>query len=210
MSEGTGAMSAVTGGTGRERGPAAAGPGPGPARTGRYGGGIRLVIRSGGQTGADRAGLDAAVELGLTYRGWVPRGGLAEDHPDDRGLLDDYPLLTEDASRTYPHRTWRNVAEADGVVIITPDGRATSPGSRLTATAAERTGTPYVVARPGDVRDIGGFMRRIAEAALADGRDEVDVDIAGTRGSKAPGLYDEAKASIIRAVTVMRAHGLVR
>ena len=31
-------------------------------------------IISGGQTGADRGGLDAAIELGIPHGGWCPKG----------------------------------------------------------------------------------------------------------------------------------------
>lgn len=36
-------------------------------------------IVSGGQTGADRGGLDAAIELGIRHGGWCPKGRKAED-----------------------------------------------------------------------------------------------------------------------------------
>ena len=38
-------------------------------------------IVSGGQTGADRAGLDFAIEHGIPHGGWCPKGRLAEDGP---------------------------------------------------------------------------------------------------------------------------------
>jgi len=41
----------------------------------------RLIERiiSGGQTGADRGGLDAAIALGLRHGGWCPKDRAAED-----------------------------------------------------------------------------------------------------------------------------------
>jgi hypothetical protein len=48
-------------------------------------------IRSGGQTGVDRAALDAAVLLGRPYEGWCPKGGWAEDFLRPPGLLTIYP-----------------------------------------------------------------------------------------------------------------------
>ena len=39
-----------------------------------------MRIVSGGQTGVDRAALGVAIELGIEYGGWCPRGGLADDH----------------------------------------------------------------------------------------------------------------------------------
>ena len=40
---------------------------------------MNFKIVSGGQTGVDRAGLEAAIALGLPYGGWVPKGRIAED-----------------------------------------------------------------------------------------------------------------------------------
>ena len=36
-------------------------------------------IVSGAQTGADRAGLDAAIRHGFPHGGWCPKGRKAED-----------------------------------------------------------------------------------------------------------------------------------
>jgi len=40
-------------------------------------------IVSGGQTGADRAALDWAIERGIPHGGWCPQGRRAEDGPID-------------------------------------------------------------------------------------------------------------------------------
>lgn len=42
---------------------------------------IPVKVVSGGQTGVDRAALDAARELELPYGGWLPKGRLTEDGP---------------------------------------------------------------------------------------------------------------------------------
>ena len=39
---------------------------------------IQKII-SGAQTGADRTGIDAAIEFGVDYGGWLPKGRKAED-----------------------------------------------------------------------------------------------------------------------------------
>jgi len=40
-----------------------------------------LKIIPGGQTGADRAGLDWAIQHGVPHGGWRPKGRKAEDGP---------------------------------------------------------------------------------------------------------------------------------
>ena len=52
----------------------------------------RMKIISGGQTGIDRAALDAAIEMGVDYGGWCPKGGWAEDFRKPPGLLARYPF----------------------------------------------------------------------------------------------------------------------
>jgi hypothetical protein len=42
-----------------------------------------LKVVSGGQTGADRAALDWALERNVLCGGWCPKGRKAEDGPID-------------------------------------------------------------------------------------------------------------------------------
>ena len=76
---------------------------------------LRKII-SGGQTGADCAGLDFAIEVGLEHGGFVPRGRRAED-----GRIPGQYHLTELSSISYAVRTKRNVREADGTVVFSLD-----------------------------------------------------------------------------------------
>jgi hypothetical protein len=86
---------------------------------------LRKII-SGGQTGADRAGLDFAIEKGLEHGGYVPRGRKAED-----GRIDDRCNLVELSTSSYPARTRRNIEESDGTVIFSLE-RLLSGGTKLT------------------------------------------------------------------------------
>jgi hypothetical protein len=72
---------------------------------------LRIVERviSGGQTGADRSGLDAAIDLGLPHGGFCPKGRLAED-----GVIPPRYQLEETASAEYDERTRKNVEAALG------------------------------------------------------------------------------------------------
>lgn len=69
-------------------------------------------IRTGGQSGVDRAAMDFAIEHGIPYCGWCPKGGWAEDYPDPPGLLRDYPELQETSSSGTEQRTKWNMREA--------------------------------------------------------------------------------------------------
>ena len=68
---------------------------------------------SGGQTGADRAALDWAIEHKFEHGGWCPLGRLAEDGP-----IDPKYELTETPTAEYAQRTEWNVRDSDGTVIF--------------------------------------------------------------------------------------------
>ena len=72
-----------------------------------------IKIISGGQTGVDRAALDAAIELNFQYGGFCPKDRLAED-----GIILDKYKLTELSSSQYLMRTFENVQASDGTLII--------------------------------------------------------------------------------------------
>ncbi len=77
-----------------------------------------LSIHTGGQTGVDRAALDFALARGLSYGGWCPRGGWAEDFPVAPGLLAEYPRLTETPSDLPEQRTAWNVRDSHATLIL--------------------------------------------------------------------------------------------
>ena len=77
-----------------------------------------LTIVSGGQTGVDRAALDVAIELGIRYRGWCPKGGWAEDRPNPPGLLALYPQLRETPEADPHQRTEWNVRDCDCLMVL--------------------------------------------------------------------------------------------
>jgi hypothetical protein len=68
-----------------------------------------LTIVSGGQTGVDRAALDAAIANSIDYGGWCPRGGRAEDMRRAPGVLVRYPKLHETPLADPAQRTEWNV-----------------------------------------------------------------------------------------------------
>jgi hypothetical protein len=145
--------------------------------------GLRIV--SGGQTGADRAALDAALAVGLPVGGWCPLGRRAEDGE----IPARYPLL-ETASPQYPVRTRMNVHDADATLIVTLG--VLDSGSRLTARIARRAGKPCLVVQ----LDAADALER-ARAWLEEVKPQV-LNVAGPRGSKQPGIYGRTYAFVSR------------
>ena len=88
---------------------------------------LRKII-SGGQTGADRAGLAAAALLGLETGGTAPQGYRTMEG-SDFDLRDTFGLK-EHWSSAYPPRTECNVKDSDGTIRIARD--FDSAGERLT------------------------------------------------------------------------------
>jgi predicted Rossmann-fold nucleotide-binding protein len=85
-----------------------------------------LTIISGGQTGADRAALDWALQHGIPHGGSCPRGRLAED-----GVIPTRYQLQELPSPEYAARTERDVLDADGTVIFSGAYKTSLPLQQL-------------------------------------------------------------------------------
>jgi len=159
----------------------------------------RIIIRSGGQTGVDRAALDVAVERGVEYCGWCPADGWAEDSPEPPGILGKYPLLSTTAGRDPDERTERNVRDSDATLLIVPrDGRVESPGSATTELCARRLGKEYLVLATRDGDPVERCVSWIAGLLEGCG-DVLDLNVAGPRESESPGIYEEA-TTLLRGV----------
>lgn len=99
---------------------------------------IPRVIISGGQTGADRAAWDAAMDCGIEIGGWVPKGRRAEDGE----IEEKYSTIQETESSHYEERTRHNVRDSDATLIISHGDL--HGGSRFTRDVAEELGKPYM------------------------------------------------------------------
>lgn len=147
---------------------------------------VRKVI-SGGQTGADRAALDAATELGILTGGWIPKGRRAEDGE----IPGRYSSLRECESADYSHRTRLNVSDSDATLIISRG--PLFGGSLLTQEAAKELGKPFLhIDLESQVNQPG---LSVARRWLVESRCEI-LNIAGPRASSDPQIYDLAKEFI--------------
>lgn len=153
---------------------------------------VRLI--SGGQTGADRAGLDAAIVLGYETGGMVPRDYRTEGGPDIS--LAKFGVQ-ESASRAYTPRTWWNVMHSDGTVILTGGSHLADyttvqqidGGSYYTQQLCEGNHKPYLV-NP----DVMKLRHWIVGCQIK------VINIAGNRESKSPGIHDRVVAFLVEAL----------
>ena len=155
-----------------------------------------LTIVSGGQTGVDRAALDVAIELGIDYRGWCPRGGSRRGLPDPPGVLALYPDLRETPDADPRQRTEWNVRDSDKLLVLVD--RA---GLRLSKELGSRFAVPRRSASLMS-SSVSTTMDARARAAafLGEGQGPLALNIAGPRESEAPGIYAKARAFLARAL----------
>lgn len=110
-----------------------------PVQTSGTGFSVKVTkVISGGQTGADRIGLEVAKELGIPTGGIAPKGYRTEDGSD--ASLRDFGLLPSSSSN-YADRTEQNVLNSDGTVLF---GDMTSAGSKQTIAFLKKYSKPYI------------------------------------------------------------------
>lgn len=158
-----------------------------------------MKLISGGQSGVDRAALDAALERGLRYGGWCPRGGWAEDFPHAPGLRVRYPHLCETPLADPAQRTAWNVRDAHAcMILLGAGGLPASRGTALARDLAARYGKPLLVLdlrQPGALAEATSFLQRQLAAFGAD----LSLAVGGPRESEVPGIYVRA-AAFLRAL----------
>jgi hypothetical protein len=142
-------------------------------------------IVSGGQTGADRAALDFALEKGLRIGGWVPKDRAAEDGR----IPDRYAGLLETESSDPAARTALNVRDSDATLILSHG--PLSGGSLLTLREAERTSQPVLHLDLAD-SSLAAAAERLRRW-LAEVRPTI-LNVAGPRASQDPAIASETAA----------------
>ncbi len=139
-----------------------------------------MKIISGGQTGADRAALDAAIFLGIEHGGWLPKGRKTEDGP-----LSAQYCLQELASASYRVRTEQNIINSDATLIFS-FGPLTG-GSALTEALAIKHNRPCLHI---DFESVPSKKAILAVEKWFHSRIIKTLNIAGPRASGEPHIYD--------------------
>ncbi len=128
----------------------------------------------------------------MSWGGWCPKGGWAEDFPDPPGLLAKYPHLRE-TSLSHPlQRTEWNVRDSDATLIITDGaGVSVSIGTRRAHQWAHQHGKPLLVI---DASEPEAAVRAAAWLLAQRKRfgPHMTLGIGGPRETEAPGIYTRA------------------
>jgi putative molybdenum carrier protein len=148
-------------------------------------------IVSGGETGVDRAALDAALATGFPCGGWVPGDRSAEDGT----IAMRYPLTPLPKGGTR-QRTRLNVVDSDGSVIFFHE--LLKGGARLTRNLCALEKRPYLLvdahksleARAA-ARDIVEFVQRHSIRVL---------NVSGPRASRWPPGYEFVFAAMSECI----------
>jgi hypothetical protein len=154
---------------------------------------LRKVV-SGGQTGVDRAGLDAAFHAGIPIGGYCPQGSRAED-----GIIPDkYPMI-ETEEFEYRFRTEKNVIESDGTLILNK-GDLTN-GTKATYDFTVQHGKPCLIVQ----LDTTEIIKPEQVIRWLEGQFIKVLNVAGPRESKYPeGIYADAVSYLEKVFLLMK------
>jgi len=160
---------------------------------------------SGGQTGADRGGLEAALYCKIPHGGWCPKGRKAED----RRIPDKYEL-TEMSTSDYLARTEANVVDSDATVVFTE--KIATGGSLRTLEYCTKHQKPWhhvclATASPERiVKDMIAWLRgdpewNDYEDYKACPPEQCVLNVAGSRESKCAGIADAVEAILVDVIS---------
>ena len=143
-----------------------------------------LKIVTGGQTGVDRGALQAAMDLGLDWGGWAPKGWRAEN-----GTIPPiYRVnMQEHASANYLGRTRRNVIDSHATLIIT-NTYPLSGGTLKTRFFCQEAMRSHFVVSLGEADAVGKVRNWLGQFFAVEHPVPFVLNVAGPRESKAGGI----------------------
>jgi hypothetical protein len=152
-------------------------------------------IISGGQTGAEIAGIDAAIENGLPYGGWLPEGRRTENGPLDS----KYTNMMELEDADYPDKTEQNVKDADGTAIFSH--------GKLTGDASLAHGFARIHNKPVLHLDMNELSETEAIESSIEWiyRNKIEIlNVTGSPESKDEYIYDDVHSTIKSIITTIK------
>lgn len=167
------------------------------------------TIVSGGQTGADIAGLQAARSFNFKTGGWAPKNWQTEDGNKESELR-NYGL--KEHTGGYRPRTIQNVKDSDITVIVSR--KWNSPGTILTMNACKRASKPFIALREDGsvylIHNLPKLQNSINKSSKIKNDDDMDmiergiteiaqtlseyqtINVAGNAENNAPGIENKA------------------
>ncbi len=148
-------------------------------------------IITGGQTGVDQAGLDAAIGLNVQYGGWCPKGRINE-----AGLISakfknlvEVDTDVQSEQHNYDTRTCLNIRDSDGTLILVPSlplPKNVQDGTIVTISEVNTLKKPYLIinlmlAKKNNIKETTQWLNLNNVKIL---------NIAGPRETSSPGIYN--------------------
>ena len=155
-----------------------------------------LKIVSGGQTGADRGGLLAAMDLGLDWGGWAPKGWRSEDGAIPSCYREK---MQEIGSSNYLVRTRRNVADSHATLIVT-NGYPLSGGTLKTRHFCEEALRSHMVVSIDESDAVDKIQRWLVQFFEQEHPVPFVLNVAGPRESKAVGIQKSTRRLLIESL----------
>ncbi len=147
-------------------------------------------IISGGQTGADQAGLFVAERFGIPTGGWAPHGWRTSEGAAPTLLRDRFHL--QEHPGDYPDRTFANVRDSDATLRLAVDFQ--TPGDLCTLRAIQHFRKPWLdidLAHPTPASEIAGWLAALNIRVL---------NVAGNRERReTPGVF-RAACLVLRGI----------
>lgn len=152
-----------------------------------------IKIVSGGQNGVDVAGVDAALSLGISTGGWMPKGWMTLDGPKPEYAVKYF--MIEHSQLGYKARTWKNVEDSDGTLQIA--AYMYSPGELCTINAIKHYKKPVFVIDMAILKTSLSVKAKIPEFHIWVKKNNIRVlNVAGNSNNTAPGIYTVARKHV--------------
>lgn len=160
-----------------------------------------VKVISGGQTGADQAGIFTASEFGLTTGGMIPKGWKTSAGPAPHLAALG---VVEHTSSQYPPRTLHNVQSSSGTVRMAANFK--TAGEILTAKYCRAEGKPvfdiHLDGTNHEQKALGlvNFLKQHSISIL---------NVAGNREQEPAFIFEDARLILQFAFTMMDAENLL-
>lgn len=154
-------------------------------------------VISGGQTGADQAGLAAAKFCDIITGGFAPDGFRTLNGPEPK--LKDYGLI--EFGFGYKERTWKNVEFADATLRFASIW--SSPGEKCTINAIRKFQKPHCdITIPIRAEELEDKVNMVA-AWITENNFKV-INIAGNSESTSPAIYKQVSKFLVKVFNKLK------